>query len=158
MPLMKYFGYVGSALLLLLFGLNWFLPQPVLEPIHPGANRPVILISSAKKLPERVVFDTSLPTIIPAPPMAEFAERWPEVEAADAKPTSASPIINDGPSKPKKLAKSRPLKKLAARRPPPSTPPQLSSSYAKQAAAPVTRMSLLDIIKDRFNHSFFKLN
>jgi hypothetical protein len=31
MPLMRYFGFVGSALLLLLFGLDSYLPQPVVE-------------------------------------------------------------------------------------------------------------------------------
>ena len=33
MPLMRYFGFVGSALLMLLLGLNWFLPQAISEPI-----------------------------------------------------------------------------------------------------------------------------
>jgi hypothetical protein len=160
MPLMKYFGFVGSALLLLLLGLNWLLPQAVSEPIVADSNRPAILITSAEKLPERVVFDTSLPTIIPPPPMLEFAERWPEVEVADAKPLPrpATQTSNDGPPKTKNLATSQPLKKLATLRPAASMNHQLSSNYAQQVAAPVTRMSLLDIIKDRFSHSFFKLN
>jgi hypothetical protein len=148
MPLMRYFGFVGSALLLLLLGLNWLLPQAVSEPLVSGSDRPAILITSAEKLPERVVFDTSLPTIIPPPPMLEFAERWPEVEVADAKPLPrpATQASNDG------------LKKLVTLRPAASMNHQLSSNYAQQATAPVTRMSLLDIIKDRFSHSFFKLN
>jgi hypothetical protein len=29
MPLLRYFGFAGSALVLLLFGLSWFVPQPV---------------------------------------------------------------------------------------------------------------------------------
>ena len=159
MPLMRYFGFVGSALLLLLLGLNWLLPQAVSEPIVADTDRPAILIASAEKLPERVVFDTSLPTIIPPPPMLEFAERWPEVEVADTKPLPrpATQTSNDGPPKTKNRA-SQPLKKLAALRPAASMNHQLSSNYAQQAAAPVTRMSLLDIIKDRFSHSFFKLN
>ena len=32
MPLIKYFGFVGSALVLLLIGLGWCLPQQVVEP------------------------------------------------------------------------------------------------------------------------------
>jgi hypothetical protein len=159
MPLMRYFGFVGSALLLLLLGLNWLLPQAVSEPIVSGSDRPAILISSAEKLPERVVFDTSLPTIIPPPPMLEFAERWPGVEVADAKPLArpetSSSTSNDGAPK----AKNRqPLKKSATLRPAASMNHQLSSNYDRQATAPVRRMSLLDIIKDRFRHSFFKLN
>ena len=68
MPLMRYFGFVGSALLLLLFGLDWYLPQPVVEPVRSVADKPVIRIRSIEKLPERVVIDTSLPTIVPHRP------------------------------------------------------------------------------------------
>ena len=68
MPLMRYFGFVGSALLLLLFGLDWYLPQPVVEPVRAVTDKPVIRISSIEKLPERVVIDTNLPTIVPHRP------------------------------------------------------------------------------------------
>ena len=33
-----------------------------------------------------------------------------------------------------------------------------ASNYREQAAAPVTRLSLLDILKDRFAQNVFKLN
>lgn len=160
MPVMRYFGFVGSALLLLLFGFNWFLPQPVSEPLHADTDRPVILISSVEKLPERVVIDTSLPTIVPSP-TPEFAESLPEVMAADvaplARPTGLN--TNDAASKTKKLAKRRPLSKVAAARPAPSVRGQSSSSYTgPQAPAPVTRMSLLDVIRERFGQGLFKLN
>jgi uncharacterized membrane protein len=36
MPLMKYFGFVGSALVILLFGLSWCFPQPVSVPVRSG--------------------------------------------------------------------------------------------------------------------------
>jgi hypothetical protein len=78
MPLMRYFGFVGSALLLLLFALDRYLPQPVVEPVRAVAEKPVIRISSIEKLPERIVIDTSLPTIVPPPAALKFAERWPE--------------------------------------------------------------------------------
>jgi hypothetical protein len=143
MPLMRYFGFVGSALLLLLLGLNWLLPQSVSEPLVSGSDRPAILISSAEKLPERVVFDTSLPTIIPPPPTLEFADRWFGVEVADAKrlPTPATQTSDDGAPKAKDLAKSQPLKKLATLRSAASMNHRLSSNYAQQAAAPVTRIA-----------------
>ena len=60
MPLMKYFGFVGSALVLLLLVMNWVLPEPTTEPIHGSIERPSIRISSIESLPERVVFDTSM--------------------------------------------------------------------------------------------------
>src|SRR5882757_7823826 len=67
MPLMRYFGFVGSTLGLLLIGLSWCFPQPVPEPIRSDTERPAIRISSVEPLPERVMIDTSLPTIVPPP-------------------------------------------------------------------------------------------
>ena len=65
MPLARYFLYVGGVLLTLLFILDAYLPKfPVMET---QANLPVIRIHSDRKWPERIVFDTSLPTIISAP-------------------------------------------------------------------------------------------
>jgi hypothetical protein len=161
MPLLRYFGFVGSALLLLLFGLNWYLPQPVAEPVGAATDRPVIRISSIATLPEPVVIDTSLPTIVPPPTVLEFAEGWPEeIKAAEAKPLPSLSILNagDGAAKMNKLAKREPLQKVAARRPPVPVNGEPANSYRVQAAAPVTRVSLLDIIKERLGQSLFKLN
>ena len=97
MPLMRYFGFVGSALLLLLFALNWYLPQPLVEPVRAVTDQPVIRISSIEKLPERVVIDTSLPTIVPPPTALEFAERWPEeTKVVEAKPLPRPTTLNAG--------------------------------------------------------------
>jgi hypothetical protein len=64
MPLMRYFTFVGGALLALLFMLDAYLPKlPVLDR-GPG-NLPVIRIHSDRKWPDRVVYDTSHPTIVP---------------------------------------------------------------------------------------------
>jgi hypothetical protein len=64
MPLARYFFYVGGVLLALLFVLDAYLPKaPVAE--RANANLPVIRIHSERKWPERIVFDTSPPTIIP---------------------------------------------------------------------------------------------
>jgi hypothetical protein len=161
MPLLRYFGFVGSALLLLLFGLNWYLPQPAVEPVGAVTNKPVIGISSIEMLPERVVIDTSLPTIVPPPTALEFAERWPEqIKAVEAKPLPKPTILNagDGAAKTKKLARSEPLQKVATRRPPVPVNGEHANSKRIQAAAPVTRVSLLDIIKERLGQSLFKLN
>ena len=65
MPLARYFLYVGGVLLTLLFILDaWLTKFPVMEA---QANLPVIRIHSDRKWPERIVFDTSVPTIVPAP-------------------------------------------------------------------------------------------
>jgi hypothetical protein len=66
MPLARYFLYVGGVLLTLVFILDACLTKlPVVEQAQ--ANLPVIRIYSDRKWPERIVFDTSLPTIVPAP-------------------------------------------------------------------------------------------
>ena len=67
MPLMKYVVFVGSALVLLLLAVNWLLPDPTVEPVYSSIERPVIRISSIETLPERVVFDTSMPHVVPPP-------------------------------------------------------------------------------------------
>ncbi len=66
MPLARYFLYVGGVLLTLVFILDACLTKlPVME--RSQANSPVIRIHSDRKWPERIVIDTALPTIVPAP-------------------------------------------------------------------------------------------
>jgi hypothetical protein len=65
MPLARYFFYVGGVLLALLFISDAYLPKlPVADVVN--TDLPVIRIHSDRKWPEPVVFDTSLPTIVPA--------------------------------------------------------------------------------------------
>jgi hypothetical protein len=68
MPVARYFLLVGGVLLALLFLSNEVLPQlPVAERVAELApNKSVIRINSDRKWPERVVFDTSIPTVVPA--------------------------------------------------------------------------------------------
>ena len=65
MPLVRYFFFVGGALLALLFISDAYLPKPT-DVASADADLPVIRIHSDRKWPERVVFDTSRPTIVPA--------------------------------------------------------------------------------------------
>jgi hypothetical protein len=65
MPMARYFLYVGGVLLTLVFLLDACLTGlPVIERSH--ANSSVIRIHSDRKWPERIVFDTTLPTIVAA--------------------------------------------------------------------------------------------
>lgn len=66
MPLRQYFSCVGGVLLAVLFILDACFPKPPVVK-RAQANLPVIRIHSDRKWPERVVYDTSLPTIVPAP-------------------------------------------------------------------------------------------
>jgi hypothetical protein len=69
MPLARYFFFVGGFLLALLFVIDSTLPKVTeTESVRAdaGTNKSFIRIHSDRKWPERVVFDTSLPTIVPA--------------------------------------------------------------------------------------------
>jgi hypothetical protein len=131
MPLARYFFFVGGVLLALLFISDAFLPKyPAAD--RANANLPVIRIHSDRKWPERVVFDTSLPTIIPA----QIASREASVPApatvadvsvkarerkafAQLQPSDANQLQ---PSDPKKLQpKLQRQRKIAKRRAVPPT-------------------------------------
>jgi hypothetical protein len=92
MPLMRYFVFVGGALLALLLIVNAV--SPVTEAARSTAaattDRSVIRIRSDRKWPEPVVFDTSRPTTVaaapaPAPVVAEAAPAPPKVAAQPLK-------------------------------------------------------------------------
>jgi hypothetical protein len=88
MPLLRYFVYVGGALLALLFAVSPFMPAvPAVEASKSTVDRSIIRIHSDRKWPERVVFDTSRPT--PPPPnlaVPVVAEAVPPQKIAAAPP------------------------------------------------------------------------
>jgi hypothetical protein len=92
MPLMRYFVFVGGALLALLLIVNACLPaMPVAGGSAAAVDRSVIRIHSDRKWPERVVFDTSHPVVIPTP-------------------APAAPAVAEVPA-PRKTADVQPLKR-----------------------------------------------
>ena len=69
MPIARYFIFVGATLAALLFIAVWCLPDPpaMFADQQLATDRAIIRIKSARKWPEKVVLDTSRPTItIPA--------------------------------------------------------------------------------------------
>ena len=120
MPLAGYFLYVGGALLALLLIANACMP------ISPLADRTdsrpaTIRIHSDQKLPERVVYDTSLPTIVPAP-TAESNTPNPaamvtEVPARTREAFAQLPLANAIHVRPPD-AKKREVKQQHQRKPP----------------------------------------
>jgi len=65
----RYIAFVGSLLLAILFIADWYLPMaPTQSVTSPEADKPIIRIKSDRKWPERIVFDTSAPTIVPQKP------------------------------------------------------------------------------------------
>ena len=59
MPLLQYFGWVGSFLLAVLVAANWCVSAPVAQVAVPLDRKINIRIHTDHKWPERVVFDTA---------------------------------------------------------------------------------------------------
>ncbi|WP_439399334.1 hypothetical protein ACRQ5Q_18360 [Bradyrhizobium sp. PMVTL-01] len=87
MPIFRYFVFVGGALLALLFAVNFVVPASPVTPVVASASndQPTIRIRSDRHLPERVVLDTSQPTIaLPAVKTAVAAPQPPDTASAAA--------------------------------------------------------------------------
>jgi hypothetical protein len=177
MPLLRYFGFVGTALLTLLWVSHWLLPESTAEPVRGDINKTFIRISSIEKLPEKVVFDTSVPYV--APPNVTPRQT---VATATAAPVRTLPVqsafafvqITPGPlpgftkasyvflNEPKRDVaalnhdKTNPLKKVAGRRPLAPVNAKTAQAQPARAPEPVTRLSLIDVIKDRLSRGLFK--
>src|SRR6266702_1523918 len=112
LPMARYFAVVGGALAVLLLIAGWSVPElPDRFPDRPDSiDAATIRIESARKWPEKVVFDTNQPTISPpsieAVPTQELVERLPDEKVdrtrvdsladsmAEPKP-DARPIVAD---------------------------------------------------------------
>jgi hypothetical protein len=68
MPIARYFLFVGGVLLALLLAIDALFPQQAVVASRSGSSidKTVVRIRSDQKPPERVVYDTSLPTIVPS--------------------------------------------------------------------------------------------
>jgi hypothetical protein len=118
MPVLRYFVFVGAALLALLFVVAEAFP--VLPTAQNGgvtdtaaADVPMIRIHTDRKWPERVVFDTSAPTIIPATVAAVPVPPAPSAVAdAGTKVTARDAFAQLTPSDLKKV-KPQPKRKIA---------------------------------------------
>ena len=69
MPVARYFFFVGGILLVLLFLVDAGSPKLPVADAGTAAMDPGQRIRSDQKWPERIVFETSLPTIVPAAPV-----------------------------------------------------------------------------------------
>jgi hypothetical protein len=90
MPVARYFLFVGGLLLALLLAIDALVPQQaiVASQAAPSVSKTVLRIRSDQKLPERVVYDTSLPTIVPPPTMTAQVTA-PSVAVSAVTPVSA---------------------------------------------------------------------
>jgi hypothetical protein len=122
MPLARYFLYVGGVLLALLFLSAPYLPK--LPASAGGGSRSAIIhIYSDQKWPERIVYDTNLPAVVPAPiANLEANVAAPEIVAsttaraafAQLRPSSQLSDVN---KREPKLHRQRKIAKRPAARP-----------------------------------------
>jgi hypothetical protein len=82
-PVGRYIAFVGSLLLAILFIADWYLPMAPTQSVTSRETEPIIRIKSDRKWPERIVFDTSAPIIVPqtAPVVADAPVTNPPREA-----------------------------------------------------------------------------
>jgi hypothetical protein len=152
MPIGRYIAWVGASLLVLLLVANWLLPQPLAEPTVVETNRPVIRIASMQQPPERIVIDTSLPTIVPPPTLAADSisnEQPPQVQAY----ASIDPHTTvTGAEKTKSKAK-----KKQVNHPPSASPAIVVASNSPATIAPSTNLSFASIISGQLVRDLFNL-
>jgi hypothetical protein len=156
MPVGRYIAWVGTSLLALLLVADWYLPKSLPESVGGVINRPVIRIASVQQPPERVVIDTSQPTIVPPPtlvvnaapsepsPLQSYASAAPPTTVVDIDHTKRKVIKRQGP-------------KVAANQPPLVITPTAASGNSATTVPP-TKLSFMDIISGRLARSLFNLN
>jgi hypothetical protein len=123
MPVARYFLFVGGVLLALLLAIDFYVPkEPALTTSAAAApatvENPTLRIRSDHKWPERVVYDTSLPTIVPPPAakIAATAEPAAPVEEISAKAQvreSFAQLTPREPIKPEPQVQPKPKRKIA---------------------------------------------
>jgi hypothetical protein len=153
MPLMRYFLYVGAALLVLLFVAGGAFPTlpvtPAAETTDTAADLPTIRIHTDRKWPERVVFDTSAPTIVPV--QTQIAKN----EAGVAAPATVADAST------KVAARDAFAELVPADLKKPTPKPQQKRKVAKRRVAPPTAPTMLVAQRPQFGffaHNIFANN
>jgi hypothetical protein len=123
MPIIRYFVFVGGALVALLFAADRYMPAPVDRRDNAGIDKTIIRIHSARSLPEKFVFDTWAHADVPALATAEPVPE--EHEDRMREPLAAMPAVSpreaDNGSSGRKRAEERPRTKQSrkvAKKPP----------------------------------------
>jgi hypothetical protein len=120
MPLGRYFGFVGSLLLALLFLADWYIPKLSAEPDRADVDRSIIRIHTMHRWPEAIVFDTRLPTITPPPVItAEVSAKRTPHDALALLPQAPPPAATYAPvveAKPVAMKRRSKTARVATRR------------------------------------------
>ncbi|MEH2533404.1 hypothetical protein V1277_000212 [Bradyrhizobium sp. AZCC 1588] len=150
MPVARYFLFVGGVLLALLLAIDAFVPQQAVvasqavssvDKTVSSADKTIVRIRSDQKLPERVVFDTNIPTIVPPPSVTAQAVAPSAPAAAPASADAAQARARETfaqyvPAEAKKPEPPVQRKRKVARSRPPSMqfaqPPQMRVAQQSQ--------------------------
>jgi hypothetical protein len=154
MPVRRYIAWVGTTLLALLYLADWFLPKSLPDPTPDAVVMPVIRIASVQQPPERIIIDTSQPTITP-PPMVEetIASRPLPLQSYASVPLPSA--IADVDHKKRKSGKRR-TPKLAPDRPQFASIPA-PTSHGSATNVPPVRLSFIDLVS-RLRRNLFHSN
>ena len=156
MPIARYIAWVGTSLMVLLLAANWFFPRSLTEATADETNRPVIRIASLQQPPQRIVIDTSLPTIVPPPRSADAIPDEPPPPVQPVTPAAQRPTVTNVEKKRPKAIK-RPVNDVATKQAPLSpTVPVVSAAPA--ATLPPTRLSLANILSGQLVRDLFSLH
>ena len=157
MPVGRYIAWVGASLLALMYIADWWSPQSLTEAAADTVERPTIRIASLERPPELVVFDTSLPTIVPPAPAVEAvppSEPPPVRALAEAPPPPPAVEIE---KKTKKVVK-RQAPKVAAIQPPLPLAPAAAPASPEPPAAPEIKLSFADIMSGQLVKNLLNLH
>ena len=152
MPIGRYIACIGASLLALLFAVDWYLPKSLPEPAGDAINRPVIRIASIQHPPERIVIDTTQPTLVPPPTLV--AEAFPDEPSpmrshASAAPPPAAVNVDQKKRKGTKRQEAR-----IAHKPPLAITPAVASD-SSATPAPLTKLSFMDFISRQLGRNPF---
>jgi hypothetical protein len=120
MPVLRYFVFVGGALLALLFVADAYAPaQPVAAKADTvvATENPTLRIRSDHKWPQAIVFDTTQPTIVPPPVLKAQANVAAPANIAEISPRARvrETFAQFVPVEPKSELKLQPRKRKIAK-------------------------------------------
>jgi hypothetical protein len=136
MPVGRYFIFVGSILFALLLLADWYFPGSAVAS-HADVDRSILRIKSDHRWPERIVFDTRQPTIVPPAVLAENVPGALGSREAFARIISQplpSSVISP-PSSGIGIKAERQRKPKLARRVPPVLVESFQQAYARDTVA-----------------------
>ena len=156
MPVGRYIAWVGASLLALMYIADWWSPQSLTEAAGDQVERPAIRIASLERPPELVVYDTSLPTIVPPTPVEAVPPSEPPPMRAFAEAPPPPPAV-EIEKKTKKVVK-RQAPKVAAIQPPLPLAPAAAPATPPPPAATEIKLSFADIMSGQLVKNLLNLH